>query len=74
MIKILLTITCIFIFLRNIPKAQDIWDDVVAAYPTDILAIKMLTDYGIFFGPKDRIRDTIARVFPYWKKETPLYG
>ncbi|XP_078383776.1 tetratricopeptide repeat protein 38-like [Oculina patagonica] len=58
----------------NITKAQDIWDDIVVAYPTDIFAVKMLSDFGIFFGPKDRIRDTLARVFPHWKEETPLYG
>jgi len=34
----------------------------------------MLSDFGIFFGPKDRIRDSVARVFPHWKKEMPLYG
>lgn len=58
----------------NIPKAQEIWDDIVMAYPTDILALKMLGDYGIFFGPKDRIRDSVARVLPHWKQEIPLYG
>ena len=59
---------------RNITKAQDIWDDIVVEYPTDIFALKMLTEYSIFFGPKDRIRDSVARVLPHWKKEIPLYG
>jgi len=58
----------------KIPYAQDIWDEIVVAYPTDIFALKMLSDFGIFFGPKDRIRDSVARVFPHWKKEMPLYG
>jgi len=58
----------------NITKAQDIWDDIVVEYPTDMLALKLLTEYGIFFGPKDRIRDCVARVLPQWKKEIPLYG
>ena len=61
-------------FSRNVPKAQDIWDDIIVEYPTDMFAIKLLTDYGIFFGPKDRIRDSVARVLPRWKKEIPLYG
>ena len=65
----------LILYSRKIPIAQDIWDEIVVAnYPTDILALKMLTDFGIFFGPKDRIRDTVARVFPHWKKEMPLYG
>lgn len=59
---------------RNVIKAQDCWDDIVAEYPTDILALKLLTEYSIFFGPKDRIRDSVARVLPHWKKEMPLYG
>lgn len=63
-----------FFFSRNILKAQDIWDDIVVEYPTDIFALKLLTSYGIFFGPKARIRDSVARVLPQWKKEIPLYG
>ncbi|XP_022806071.1 tetratricopeptide repeat protein 38-like, partial [Stylophora pistillata] len=58
----------------NIPKAQDTWDDIVMAYPTDILALKMLGNYSIFFGPKARIRDSVARVLPHWNQEIPLYG
>ena len=64
----------LFFYSRKIPRAQDIWDEIVVAYPTDIFALKMLTDFSIFFGPKDRIRDSVARVFPRWKKEMPLYG
>ena len=63
-----------FHFFRNVIKAQDCWDDIVAEYPTDILALKLLTEYSIFFGPKDRIRDSVARVLPHWNKEMPLYG
>lgn len=59
---------------RNVPKAQDIWDDIVMAYPTDILALKMLSDYSTFYGPKERVRDSVARVFPHWKQDAPLYG
>ncbi|CAH3141306.1 unnamed protein product [Pocillopora meandrina] len=58
----------------NVPKAQDIWDDIVMAYPTDILALKMLSDYSTFYGPKERVRDSVARVFPHWKQDAPLYG
>ena len=59
---------------RNVPQAQDIWDDIVMAYPTDILALKMLSDYSTFYGPKERVRDSVARVFPHWKQDAPLYG
>ena len=62
------------LFFRHILKAQDIWDDIVVEYPTDILALKLLTGYGLFYGPKERIRDSVARVLPLWKKEIPLYG
>ena len=61
-------------FFRNLYKAQDIWDDIIVQYPTDIFALKQLTEYSIFYGPKDRIRDSVARVLPRWKKEMPLYG
>lgn len=63
-----------FFFFRNVLKAQDIWDDIVVEYPTDIFALKLLTGYSIFYGPKDRLRDSVARVLPQWKKEIPLYG
>ena len=70
------TETCdiFFSFFRNISKAQDIWDDIIVEYPTDIMALRFLTEYSIFFGPKARIRDSVARVLPRWKKEIPLYG
>lgn len=58
----------------NISKAQDVWDDIIVEYPTDIMALRFLTEYSIFFGPKARIRDSVARVLPRWKKEIPLYG
>ena len=50
------------------------WDDIIVEYPTDIMALRFLTEYSIFFGPKARIRDSVARVLPRWKKEIPLYG
>lgn len=74
MIQIINLTLYLILYSRKIPIAQDMWDEIVVAYPTDIFALKMLTDFGIFFGPKDRIRDTVARVFPHWKKEMPLYG
>ena len=55
-------------------KAQAMWDDILIAYPRDILALKMLSNHSIFVGPKDLLRDSVARVFPHWKQEIPLYG
>lgn len=55
-------------------KAQATWDDILIAYPRDILALKMLSNHSIFVGPKDLLRDSVARVFPHWKQEIPLYG
>ena len=44
------------------------------AYPTDILALKMLSDYSTFYGPKERVRDSVARVFPHWNKTHRYMG
>lgn len=59
---------------RNMIKAQAMWDDILIAYPRDMLALKMLSNHSIFVGPKDLLRDSVARVFPHWKQEIPLYG
>lgn len=42
-------------------------------YPTDILAIKMVTDTYFFLGKQSKLRDSVARVLPLWSsKDLPL--
>lgn len=42
-------------------------------HPTDILALKMLTDTYFFLGKQKQLRDCVARVLPIWtSKSLPL--
>ncbi|XP_070533335.1 tetratricopeptide repeat protein 38-like [Ptychodera flava] len=58
----------------DITKAQDKWEEVLVQYPTDMLALKFAHDSYFYMGYSAQIRDSIARVMPHWKKDTPLYG
>ena len=59
---------------RKIEKATDVWEDILVENPMDMLSLKLLTDLYIFNGRSLGIRDSCARVLPYWKPETPYYG
>lgn len=41
-------------------------------HPTDILALKMVTDTYFFLGKQRKLRDSVARVLPLWSKDLPL--
>lgn len=42
-------------------------------HPTDILAIKMVTDTYFFLGKQRKLRDSVARVLPLWSsRDLPL--
>ncbi|KAJ6647271.1 Tetratricopeptide repeat protein 38 [Pseudolycoriella hygida] len=55
-----------------IQAAQSL-EDVLVEHPTDILAIKMVTDTYFFLGKQRQLRDSVARVLPLWSsKDIPL--
>lgn len=59
---------------RLIPEAAEVYEDILISHPTDIFALKAITDTYFFLGDSNQIRDSVTRVLPSWKESTPLYG
>lgn len=57
----------------NFPKASDVWEDILVDHPTDMLALKFAHDSYFYQGAQVAMRDSVARVLPYWKPHIPLY-
>ncbi|XP_069824037.1 tetratricopeptide repeat protein 38 isoform X2 [Dendropsophus ebraccatus] len=56
----------------NMPKASDIWERILQDHPLDMLAIKFVHDCYFYLGQQTQMRDSVARVLPYWTSSTPL--
>uniref|UniRef100_A0A671YRF0 Tetratricopeptide repeat domain 38 n=1 Tax=Sparus aurata TaxID=8175 RepID=A0A671YRF0_SPAAU len=56
----------------NFPKASDVWEDILVDHPTDLLALKFAHDAYFYMGAQIPMRDSVARVLPYWKPQMPL--
>ncbi|XP_056272929.1 tetratricopeptide repeat protein 38 [Pseudoliparis swirei] len=54
--------------------ACDVWEDILVDHPTDLLALKFAHDGYFYIGAQACLRDSVARVLPYWKPHTPLYS
>ncbi|XP_070686372.1 tetratricopeptide repeat protein 38 [Pempheris klunzingeri] len=54
------------------PKACHVWEDILVDYPTDLLALKFAHDAYFYMGAQSQLRDSVARVLPYWKPHMPL--
>ncbi|TSK38468.1 Tetratricopeptide repeat protein 38 [Bagarius yarrelli] len=55
-------------------KACDVWEDILVEHPTDMLALKFSHDGFFYLGEQTQMRDSVARVLPYWKPHMPLYS
>ena len=58
----------------NLPQACNLWENILLEHPTDMMAIKMAHTGYFYLGCKREMRDSIARVIPAWKANTPLYA
>lgn len=54
--------------------ACDTWEEILAEYPNDLLALKFAHDAYFYLGNSIMIRDSVGRVLPHWKPSNPLYG
>ena len=54
-------------------EAAEGWEEIMVQYPQDMLAIKLAHDAYFYLGYQPQMRDSIARVLPYWKPDTPFY-
>lgn len=59
-------------FSRNFPKACDAWEDILLDHPTDLLALKFAHDAYFYMGAQIPMRDSVARVLPFWKPHMPM--
>ncbi|EDO30169.1 predicted protein, partial [Nematostella vectensis] len=51
-----------------------VWEDILTADPTDMLALKLAHDSYFYLGFQPQMRDSIARVLPKWRPDLPLYS
>ncbi|XP_033940867.1 tetratricopeptide repeat protein 38 [Pseudochaenichthys georgianus] len=58
----------------NYPKACELWEDILVDHPTDMLALKFVQDAYFYMGAQLQLRDSVARVLPYWKPHMPLFS
>eukprot|EP00698_Gefionella_okellyi_P012729 TRINITY_DN3447_c0_g1_i1.p1 TRINITY_DN3447_c0_g1~~TRINITY_DN3447_c0_g1_i1.p1 ORF type:complete len:321 (-),score=42.31 TRINITY_DN3447_c0_g1_i1:475-1386(-) len=50
----------------DLTRASECWERVLLANPVDAIALKFAYDSYFYYGDSRQIRDTIARVRPYW--------
>ena len=50
------------------------WETILAEYPTDALALRLVQDAYFFLGRSAAIRDCAERVLPAWDRDNPLAG
>lgn len=62
----------VFLASRNFPKACDLWEQILRDHPTDMLALKFSHDAYFYLGYQEQMRDSVARVYPFWTPDTPL--
>lgn len=52
---------------KRLATSVDIWEKILIQYPADILALKFVNDAYFYLGDSVNIRDSVARVYPFWK-------
>lgn len=61
-----------FCISSQLPKACDLWEQILQSHPTDLLALKFSQDTYFYLGYHIQMRDSVARVFPFWTPDVPL--
>ncbi|KAM4670878.1 tetratricopeptide repeat protein 38 isoform 2-T2 [Amazona ochrocephala] len=56
----------------QLPKACDLWEQILQSHPTDLLALKFSQDTYFYLGYQTQMRDSVARVYPFWTPDIPL--
>lgn len=57
---------------RNFPKACALWEQILQDHPTDMLALRFSHDAYFYLGYQDQMRDSVARIYPFWSPDVPL--
>ncbi|XP_062931035.1 tetratricopeptide repeat protein 38 isoform X2 [Cynocephalus volans] len=56
----------------NFPKACELWEQILRDHPTDMLALKFSHDAYFYLGYQEQMRDSVARIYPFWTPDIPL--
>ncbi|XP_054998088.1 tetratricopeptide repeat protein 38 isoform X2 [Sorex araneus] len=56
----------------NFPEACERWEQILRDHPTDMLALKFSHDAYFYLGQQQQMRDSVARVYPFWTADIPL--
>uniref|UniRef100_A0A9L0JXI2 Tetratricopeptide repeat protein 38 n=1 Tax=Equus asinus TaxID=9793 RepID=A0A9L0JXI2_EQUAS len=56
----------------NFLKASELWEQILRDHPTDMLALKFSHDTYFYLGHQEQMRDSVARVYPFWTPNIPL--
>lgn len=56
----------------NFPEACELWEQILRDHPTDMLALKFSHDAYFYLGYQEQMRDSAARVLPFWTPGIPL--
>ncbi|XP_051016106.1 tetratricopeptide repeat protein 38-like [Acomys russatus] len=56
----------------NLPKACDRWELILRDHPTDMLALKFSHRTYFLLGNHEEMRDSVARVYPFWTPSIPF--
>ncbi|XP_025946707.1 tetratricopeptide repeat protein 38 isoform X3 [Apteryx rowi] len=56
----------------GLPKACDLWEQILQSHPTDLLALRFSQDTYFYLGYHIQMRDSVARVYPFWTPDVPL--
>ncbi|XP_010072255.1 PREDICTED: tetratricopeptide repeat protein 38, partial [Pterocles gutturalis] len=68
-----LHVSALDMFARGqLPKACDLWEQILESHPTDLLALKLSHDTYFYLGYQEQMRDSVARVYPFWTPDVPL--
>lgn len=54
----------------NMKAAANVWERILLDNPTDMHAIRFSQDVYFFTGQQMRLRDSIARVLPFWQSSS----
>ncbi|MBL4721293.1 MAG: tetratricopeptide repeat protein [Alphaproteobacteria bacterium] len=51
--------------------ATNRWEEILLEYPLDVMALRLAHFTHFYLGNSDQMRDSIARVLPYWDETIP---
>ena len=59
--------------VRGIAGATALWEEILLAWPRDIIALRLAHFTHFYMGDSRNLRDSVARVMPAWDEVEPGY-